>query len=300
MGISRSLIFIPGNNPRFLEKSKNIDADIICFDLEDSVPLDQKEVARNLVKKTIQEINAANDNNRKRTISIRINSIDSGLAIEDLQKIITKGLDAIVIPKVNEGNEVIKICNTIEKLEKDNNIESNLLKIMPSIESASGVVNAYAIAKSSQRNTAIIFGIFDYLHDMKIDSYDDEYLSSFMYGRAKVPVDCRAAGIDSIDSIWQNINDVDGLARDCTNGKKLGYTGKCIIHPSQIDTVNKVFRPSVQDIDWAKKVVSALEKSVSAGNNKSGATSINGKMVDAVHYKQAKRILETLNGNDKD
>jgi citrate lyase subunit beta/citryl-CoA lyase len=297
VGISRSLIFIPGNNPRFLEKSKYIDADTICFDLEDSVPFDQKENARNLVKKTIQEIDAANDNNKKRTISVRINSIDSGLAIDDLKKVITKGLDAI--PKVNEGNEVIKLCNTLDILEKDNNIASNLLKLMPSIESASGVINAYSIAKSSKRNTAIIFGIFDYLHDMKIDSYDDDFLSSHIYGRAKVPVDCRAAGIDSIDSIWQNVKDTEGLLKDCVNGKKLGYNGKCIIHPSQIDTVNKVFSPSDQDIDWARKVVSALDKSVSVGKSKAGATSIDGKMIDAVHYKQAKRILETSNKNDQ-
>jgi citrate lyase subunit beta/citryl-CoA lyase len=114
-----------------------------------------------------------------------------------------------------------------------------------------------------------------------------------MYARAKVPVDARAAGVDSIDSIWQNIPDISGLEKDLLFGKRLGYTGKCVIHPSQIDTVHKIFSPSIHDIQWAKKVVSALDMSTIQQKTKIGAVNLEGKMIDAVHYKQAKRILES-------
>ena len=293
MGRSRSLIFIPGNNPRFLEKSKTINSDIICFDLEDSVPMDEKESARNLVNKTIQEINVMDQSTKKILVAVRINAPDTELAIYDLKKIITEGIDIIVIPKVEDESQVINLSGMVKTLEQENNIQNNFIKLIPSIESSLGVVNAYSIAKSDQRISSLIFGIFDFLHDMKIDTNDQEILTSFMYARAKVPVDARAAGIDSIDSIWQDINDSKGLEKDLALGKKLGYTGKCIIHPSQIDLVHKIFSPSLQDIQWAEKVISALDRSINDKTTKMGAVNLEGKMIDAVHYKQAKRILES-------
>lgn len=297
MGRSRSLIFIPGNNSRFLEKSKTIDSDIICFDLEDSVPIAEKETARILVNNTLQEINKTEEESKKkRLVSVRINAPESGLAAEDLKKITTQGIDAVVIPKVETEHQVTRLSNTIKILEKENNIPDNSVKLIPSIESSLGVVNAYSIAKSDQRISSLVFGIFDFLYDMKIDSNEEDILTGYMYGRAKVPVDARAAGVDSIDSIWQNIGDVDGLKKDLVLGRKLGYTGKCVIHPTQIDYVHKVFYPSAQDIQWAKKVVSSLDESAiekTAAATKTGAINLEGKMIDAVHYKQAKRILES-------
>ncbi len=301
MGASRSLIFIPGNNQRFLEKSKTVSSDIICFDLEDSVPFEEKETARNLVSKTINDIGKSDGSHGKAVVSVRINEPDSELAANDLKKVVLDGIDAIVIPKVETDRQIVRISNIIKTLEKENDIPNDSIKLIPSIESALGVVNAYSIAKSDHRVSSLVFGIFDFLHNMKIDSNDDEVLTGYLYGRAKVPVDARAAGVDSIDSIWQNINDMDGLERDLVFGKKLGYTGKCIIHPSQINLAHKVFAPSIQDIQWAKKVVSTLDESRTdktkgtTATTRIGAVNLEGKMIDAVHYKQAKRILESVN-----
>jgi citrate lyase subunit beta/citryl-CoA lyase len=291
VGRSRSLIFIPGNNQRFLEKSRTINSDIICYDLEDSVPQEEKEIARESVRSAIQEVNKIDDANKERILAVRINSPTSDQIITDLKKVITPGIDAIVIPKVDDDKQIAEISRIIEKEENAKNIQSGIIKIIPSIESALGVVNAFNIAKSDQRITTLVFGIFDFLHDMKIDNQDMETITGFMYARAKVPVDARAAGIDSIDSIWQDIHDHGGLIKDLNLGKKLGYNGKCIIHPSQIEHVHNAFRPSNQDIDWAKKVVQALD---SGKNNSTGAVKLEGKMIDAVHYKQAKRILDSV------
>jgi citrate lyase subunit beta/citryl-CoA lyase len=291
VGRSRSLIFIPGNNLRFLEKSRTINSDIICYDLEDSVLQNEKEFARESVRSAIEEINKIEDVNRERIVAVRINSPTSEQMVTDLNKVITPGLDAIVIPKVDDDKQIAEISRIIEKQEKEKNMQSGIIKIIPSIESALGVVNAFYIAKSDKRITTLVFGIFDFLHDMKIDNQDMDTISGFMYGRAKVPVDARAAGIDSIDSIWQDIHDHDGLIKDLDLGKKMGYNGKCIIHPSQIEHVHNTFSASVQDIEWAKKVVQALDN---AKNNSAGAIKLEGKMIDAVHYKQAKRILDSV------
>lgn len=291
MGRSRSLIFIPGNNQRFLEKSNTINSDIICYDLEDSVPQEEKEIARERVRNAIQKINNMEDVNKERILAVRINSPTSDQMVTDLKKVITPGIDAIVIPKVDDYKQIAEISRIIEKEENEKNIQSGMIKIIPSIESALGVVNAFNIAKSDQRITTLVFGIFDFLHDMKIDNQDMETITGYMYARAKVPVDARAAGIDSIDSIWQDIHDHAGLIKDLNLGKKLGYNGKCIIHPSQIEHVHNAFGASNQDIDWAKKVVQALD---SGKNNSTGAVKLEGKMIDTVHYKQAKRILDSV------
>ncbi len=293
MGHSRSLIFIPGNNARFLEKSKTIDSDIICFDLEDSVPFNEKDKARELIRNTIDDIHKI-DTTKKILVSVRINAPGSHMVVEDLKKILVDGIDAVVIPKVETDLQISKLSELIKTIEKENNISKESVKIIPSIESALGVVNAYSIAKSDQRNSALIFGIFDFLHDMKIDTNNIDILTDYMYGRAKVPVDARAARLDSIDSIWQNLDDIVGLKNDLILGRKLGYTGKCIIHPSQIEHVHKVFSPSKEDIQWAKKVVSALDESSHNELINRGAIKLDGKMIDAVHYKQAQRILESI------
>jgi citrate lyase subunit beta / citryl-CoA lyase len=295
VGSSRSLIFIPGNNQRFLEKSKGIDSDIICYDLEDSVPSGEKDVARSLIQATIRELNSSTtETKRERIVAIRTNSPGSKQISADLDKVVIKGIDAIVIPKVDEASQIIEISELIDRLEDERNIPRGHVRIIPSIESALGVVNALEIARCNERVSSLVFGIFDFLHDMKIDSSDNDILNSYMYARAKVPVDARAAGVDSIDCIWQDINDLEGLNNDLKLGKKYGYNGKCIIHPSQIDHVHKIFSPSKQDVEWARKVILALDNANK--NLSTGAVKLEGKMIDAVHYKQAKRILESIKG----
>jgi citrate lyase subunit beta / citryl-CoA lyase len=292
VGSSRSLIFIPGNNQRFLEKSKGINADILCFDLEDSVPTEEKDIARGYIQRIVKELYNNTELKKERIVAVRTNSPDSGQIPNDLNKVIVGGVDAIVIPKVDKASQISEISEIIEKQENERNIPNEHIKIIPSIESSLGVVNAFNIASCNERISSLVFGIFDFLHDMKIDNSDSDVLTSYMYGRAKVPVDARAAGIDSIDSIWQDINDIDGLKKDLKLGKKLGYNGKCIIHPSQIDHVHKIFSASKQDIEWAKKVVQTLDDAQK--NRATGAVRLEGKMIDAVHYKQAKRILDSI------
>lgn len=199
-------------------------------------------------------------------------------------------MDGIVIPKVNSDSELKKITEIIENLEKKRNVQK-IIRLIPSIESSQGVVNSYHIAKFNSRVCSLLFGVFDYLYDMKLD-YENEGLE-YSYARAKIPVDARAAGIPALDSIWQKVDDLVGLQGDAKTAKRLGYTGKSIIHPKHIEPVHNVFVPSQNEIEWAKKVISTL-KEIQEQGDKRGAFKVDGRMIDEVHFKQAKLILDFI------
>ncbi len=281
----RSLVFVPGNNPRFLEKAKSLPADIVCFDLEDSVPDKEKKKARVLIKNILKQRSKYSLEGPD-GVFVRTNSPESGLVEADLKEIVQKGINGIVIPKVNSAKELKKIEKTISSLEKKRKIKG--IRLIPSIESALGVVNCYEIVSSSKRIEAVVFGIFDLLNDMGIE-YTKGNPRGAKYSRYKVPVAATAAGVAAIDGIWQDLKDKNGFTKDCQVGKSLGYVGKSVIHPDQIQTVHKIFHPSKPEIVWAKKVCSVYKKSTKKGK---GATVVDGKMIDEVHYKRAKELLE--------
>ena len=279
----RSLIFVPGNNPRFLEKAKGLQSDIVCFDLEDSVPDDQKSEARELIKSALKS--------RKEyasSIFIRTNSPLSGKIPDDLKEVVQKGVDGIVIPKVNNTKELQKIEKIISRLEKSRKIKQ--VQIIPSIESAEGVVNTYDISSFSKRVVAVVFGVFDLLNDLGVEYTKQP--DGAKYSRGKIPVDARAAGVAAIDAIWQDLKDTKGLENDCKVGKSLGYSGKSIIHPDHISVVHRLFHPNKSEIIWAKKVCEIYLNSTKKGK---GATTVDGKMIDEVHFKQAKALLDLVN-----
>jgi len=290
MSTFRSLIFVPGINPRFVDKAKKLNADIICFDLEDSVLPAEKVTARKMIVKALRQ---RAQYNLTKNVYVRINSAESGISGKDLISTIQKGLDGIVVPKVNEESELVELSGLITELEQKRRIEKNRIKLMPSIESAKGIVNAYSIARADLRVNALIFGLYDFLHDMHLD-YVDNDVTGYSYARMKIPVDARAAGVVAIDAIWQKVDDIAGLRNDAESAKRLGYVGKSIIHPSHIEPVHEIFKPSKIEIGWATKVVNALGPAMRKGKG-CGVVKLDGKMIDAAHYKLAKAILNIVN-----
>jgi len=278
----RSLIFVPGNNPRFLEKAKKLQADIVCFDLEDSVPDNEKINARNLIKSALKSRTSYDS-----SIFVRTNSPTSGKIPFDLKEVVQKGIDGIVIPKVNNVKEMQKIEKILSKLEKIRKLKP--IQIIPSIESAEGVVNTYNIASFGKRVSALVFGVFDLLNDLGVEY--TKASDGATYSRTKIPVDAHASGVVAIDAIWQDLKDSQGFEKDCKLGKSLGYSGKSIIHPDQISMVHKLFHPNKSEILWAQKVCKVYLESTKKGK---GATTVDGKMIDEVHFKQAKSLLELV------
>jgi len=279
----RSLIFVPGNNPRFLEKAKTLSADIVCFDLEDSVPDSEKKNARNLIKGALKTRSQYTSE-----VYVRTNSPTSGKIQDDLKEIVQKGIDGIVIPKVNNAIELKKIEKTLALLEKKQKLQP--IGLIPSIESAEGVANTHEIASASKRISAIVFGVFDFLNDMGIEYTKQPEGAKF--ARAKIPIEAKAVGVYALDAIWQDLKDEKGLIEDCKIGKSLGYVGKTIIHPAQILIIHKTFHPNKTELEWAEKVCNTYEKSTKKGK---GATTVDGKMIDEVHYKRAKALFDLAN-----
>ena len=278
----RSLIFVPGNNSRFLEKAKKLQADIVCFDLEDSVPDNEKTTARKLIKSALKSRKSYES-----SIFVRTNSPSSGKIPSDLKEVVQKGINGIVVPKVNNTNDMKKIEKILSGLEKTRKLKP--IQIIPSIESAEGVVNTYNIASFGKRVSAVVFGVFDLLNDLGVEYTKDSEGSK--YSRTKIPVDTHAAGVAAIDAIWQDLKDSKGLIKDCKIGKSLGYSGKSIIHPDQISVIHKLFHPNKSEILWAQKVCKTYLESTKKGK---GATTVDGKMIDEVHFKQAKALLELV------
>ena len=278
----RSFLFVPGNNPRFLEKTKKLSVDIVCFDLEDSVPNSEKKNARKLIKESLK-----NSSEYSADVYVRTNSPYSGKISDDLKEIVQKGIDGIVIPKVSKAKELKKIEKILSKLEKKRKLRP--VELIPSIESAQGVENSYEIASSSKRTSALVFGVFDLLNDMGIDYTKNA--EGAKYARAKIPLAARAAGVYALDAIWQDLNDQNGFEEDCQIAKNLGYVGKTLIHPDQIPTTHKIFHPTKTEIEWAQKVYDSYLKSAKKGK---GATAVEGKMIDEVHYKHARAVLDLV------
>ncbi|MGH9877632.1 MAG: HpcH/HpaI aldolase/citrate lyase family protein, partial [Nitrososphaerales archaeon] len=175
----RSFLFVPGNNKKFIDKAKTLGADIICLDLEDSVPLNDKDSARQMISETLQSRPEFNSE-----VYVRTNSFESGLAQADLQAVIRDGINGVVIPKVNDANEIFELSKLITDLERKQAIKQDTVEIMPSIESAKGVVNAYKIASATPRVSALVFGVFDFLFDMGLEYVEDGI--EYGYARAKV------------------------------------------------------------------------------------------------------------------
>lgn len=284
--MNRTLIFVPGNSERFINSAKKLNADIVCLDLEDSVPYHEKSSARQMIREAINQTEGFKNTS---SLYVRTNSYESEHLFADLTAVIHNGINGVVIPKVNDDREIIEISSFISRLEVERKIGHNIINVIPSIETAKGVVNAYPIAKSDSRVNLLVFGVFDFLYDMRLD-YTEDSGTEYSYARAKVPVDARAAGVAAIDGIWQKVDDTDGLVKDAILAKRLGYVGKCIIHPNQIDPVHKIFVPSKNEVEWARKVIESLGPAMEK-KTKTGAIKIDGRMIDAVHYKHAKAIL---------
>ena len=194
----RSLIFVPGNNSRFLEKAKGLSADIVCLDLEDSVPDSEKKNARKLIKDALKTRSQYSSE-----VYVRTNSPTSGKIPDDLKEIVQKGIDGIVIPKVNNAKELKKIEKNLISLEKKRKLSP--IKLMPSIESAAGVTNTHEIALASKRVSALIFGVFDLLNDLGIEYTKQS--DGAKYARAKIPLEARSAAIVNRNTIEQSLPD---------------------------------------------------------------------------------------------
>jgi len=282
--ILRSLLFVPGNNWRLIESAKRIaEADAIILDMEDAVPIDDKETARWFVRDATRELKDAGH-----FVVVRVNSISSNLVEDDLRAVVQEGVDAVMLPKAESRDDVLALEGMLSREERAKGLEP--IGIIPLIESARGVLNANEIALASERVMALAFGAADYLRDLGRSYFvlsPEEY--ELLFPRVQIVLAARNADIYAIDTPYLGlIIDLEGLAKEARIALNLGFKGKMCIHPSHVKVINEVFTPSEKEVELAKKIVSAYEEAIKQGL---GASSVEGRMIDKATYDQAKQLL---------
>ena len=219
MKLFRSVLFTPGNNMRRIHKIPSLKVDAVILDLEDSIPMTEKETARFFIKANLELAKSG-----VAEIYVRVNGTYSGLLEDDCDFVVQKGLDGIMIPKVESAKDVIDTEKIIEKLEKERGIEPGSIVLIPTLETAKGIVNVYEIATASKRNVAIGFGAVDFTRDLGTTLSKEG--SELFYARSKTSIVARAAGIQALDTVFIDLADSDGLIKDAQRGKQLGFKGK--------------------------------------------------------------------------
>ena len=281
MELLRSLQFVPGNRRDMLEKARAFDADVLVADLEDSVPPSEKAAARELVREVAPSLSS-----RGQKLVVRVNSLDTGLTSDELEAVVGHHLYGVSLGKVESPWHVEECHRLLGALEARLGMEAEHVKIIPWIESARAVLRAVDIATASQRVVALAFGAEDYTNDMGIERTDEG--DEVCLPRAMVPLAARAAGIVALDSPYVRFRDAEGLRKEAETATKLGYKGKFSIHPSQMETINAVFSPREEEVEYARRVVEAWERAEAQGK---GALALDGKMVDVPVVKRARNLL---------
>ncbi len=285
MMLLRSMLFTPGNNMRMITKAGARGADAVILDLEDSVPVPDKETARLFVRDAMGDIGRHGSR-----VFVRVNAPETGLCEADLAWVVREGLDGIILPKAENRSDVVALSDRLDGLEAETErgLASGSIAIVPLLESAKGIVNAHAVASASPRVAALAFGGVDFCRDMGIDRTDEG--TELLYARAHVAISARAVGIFAVDTPCLATRDRERLLADARAARGLGFRGKLLIHPSQVDPVNEVFSPPQAGVARAREIVAAFEEAREQG---AGAISLDGKMIDEANYRQAVDLLAT-------
>lgn len=268
------MMFVPGNNPGMMQDAYIYKPDSIMLDLEDSVTMTEKDAARLLVYNALKTIDYGTTE-----MVVRVNPLDTPYGKKDVEAVVKAGVHVIRMPKTETADQVRELEAEIEKVENEIGCLGRT-KIMAAIESTLGIVNAYAIATASKRMMGIALGAEDYCANLKAQRTtgdDPNFGAELQMARQTIVVAARAAGIDALDTVFSNLNDMDTFRREVEMIKAMGFDGKSIINPRQIEIVNEVFTPKPKAIEKAKTILAAIKEAEKRG---SGVIAVNGKMVD--------------------
>ncbi len=285
MTVMRSVFYVPGNNEKMVAKAPDFPADIITLDLEDSVPPAEKAKAREVTRENLKYAGSGGS-----PVYVRINNWETLLTNDDLEAIVYEGLVGVCLAKCGGPDHVQRLDWKLEELERRRGLKVGSVAIQLLIETARGVINAYPSAIASKRVSSLIFGAVDYTKDMRV-KYTLEADEQF-YARAHTAVAARAAGCIAIDCPFTAFKDTEAFEKNTRFGRQLGFEGRMLIHPSQIEPSNRIYTPPPEDVEWAKGVVKVFEEEGIAKG--SASVSYQGKMVDTPVYDNARTILAIM------
>ena len=280
----RSVLFVPGNQPDRIDKAAKSAADAVIVDLEDAVPMDEKQAARRFVAEALHR-------HGDRKLWVRVNGPDTDWIQADIEAAITAGIGGIMVPKLEMPEQVAQIVASIAHQADKNAIDPEELFFVPLVETALSVENAYRLALSAferSSNAILAFGAADFTTDLGINM--TTMGTELHYPRARIAVASRAAGIQRpLDTPYMiDIKDREGLKNDALRARDLGFQGKLCVHPLQVEVVNDVFTPSQAEIDFARRALTAFEAAEKAGK---GAVQLDGKFIDPPIVERARQII---------
>ena len=277
----RSMLFLPGNNPNMIINAGCLGSDAVIFDLEDAVAPAEKDAARILVRNTLRysDLSACE-------VIVRINSVDTDYWRSDIDLILPEKPGVILLPKASTPTDVLMADAYMTEVEKRIGLEEGSVALMPLIETALGVENAFAIATSTKRICALFLGAEDLTADLRCKRTKDG--REIEYARQRLVVAARAAGVDVYDTPFTDVNDDEGIVADATLAKALGFSGKASISPRHVEVINQVFSPTLAEIDYAYEVLDVIALAKKQGK---GAVSLYGKMIDAPIVARAEQTI---------
>ena len=291
--LQRSELAVPGSSPKMFEKALNSSADYIFLDLEDAVSPNDKVSARANIIKALNEMNWRNNG---KTISVRINSLDTHYMYSDLVELVEQAgenIDTILVPKAGTASDVYMVDCLLTQIETNKKLK-NKIGIGCLIETALGMSNIKEIAKSSERLEALHFGVADYAASLRartvvIGGLNPDYPGDqWHHGLSELVMTCRAYGLRAIDGPFGDFNDPDAYIAAAKRGAAIGIEGKWAIHPSQIALANDVFSPPETEVNKAKRIIEELDKAAKEGE---GAAQLDGRMIDAASARMAENVV---------
>ncbi len=282
--VLRSMLFVPAYNKKFLDSALRKNADALILDLEDSVPEVYKADAREILHEYLKKEEFQN-----RVIFIRLNPIESGLLLEDLEVSMNTNVNGFVLSKIYTNEDIQYYDNLISKYEENHEIKKGHFKFLPLIETTSAVLDVYNIAKASDRIIGLAFGGEDFLNDLH--GIHGEPPRTFDYPRAKIALAARSAGVLPIDTPYLDLHDDDGFIKEESVSFEMGFAGCMLIHPSQIGLANSCFMPCEEEVEKSRRIFAAIREAEKKG---SGVAMLDGKMIGPPMRKRAEKVLELI------
>lgn len=281
----RSMLFVPGNRPAWMEKALGYGADGLIFDLEDAVPAPDKAAARSLVRTVLDNLHG-----RGPELTVRINALETGMTGDDLEAIVCPGLAAIVAPKIETPQDVATVQTLLTQCERRAGVPVGQVEILPTLETATGIYHAYHIAMSSPRVPTLIATAGKGGDTARSLGYVwSKEGTETLYIRSKILLEARAAGCSyPLIASWFDIADLDGLRADVRLNRRLGYSGQVLIHPSHVPIVNETFTPSAEEVAYYQGLLAAMATAERQGT---AAVTYEGAMVDMAMVKTAEQML---------
>ncbi|MFO0691523.1 MAG: CoA ester lyase [Myxococcota bacterium] len=282
--LRRSVFFVPGSEPRKLEKARGLPADTLLLDLEDAVAPAEKDRARALVAELLREAAA-----RGPELAVRVNPTSTPWFRADLEAAVAAGASAIVLPKAESAAQIAAVAALIDGLEAGRDARaSGPVRLIPLVETARGIADVATLPAAAQRIDALCFGHADFSRDMGLAEADPNG-PVVLHARCALSIAARAAGRAAIDTVCLDVRDAGAVRREAELGLRLGFEGKLCIHPMQIEIVNSVYTPSCEQIEFARRVMETAARAEAEGL---GVFTVDGKMVDAPLIAAQRRILD--------